>query len=108
MSKRLEPTRAFLILFVIVTVALVAYGVVLQQTALRSEREDVGIINETCRRDQVIQNQYNTLLDALIEVDRNGIRIEPDNEPLAAVRRERIAAYQAGKIAPEICEPIEP
>ncbi len=108
MSKRLEPTRAFLILFVIVAVALVTYGVVLQQTALRSEREDVSIINETCRRDQVIQNQYNTLLAALAEADRDWIALEPDNEPLAAVRRERIAAYEAGKIAPEICEPIAP
>ncbi len=106
MTARLEPTRAFLILFLIVTVALVTFGVVLQQTAAGSEREDVSIINETCRRDQVIQNQYNTLLDALIAVDEE-IALELDDLPAAALQA-RIAAYRAGKIAPSICEPVEP
>ncbi len=103
MTARPEPTRAFLILFVIVTVALVTFGVVLQQSAARSEREDTAIINETCRRDQVIQNQYNTLLDELIAVDE-----EIANDLPAAALKARIAAYRAGKIAPEICEPITP
>ncbi len=102
MSK-LEPTRAFLILFVIVTVALVTFGVVLQQTALSSEREDVQIINETCRRDTVIQDQYNTLLEALIAVDEE----IADDLPAAALEA-RIAAYRAGKIAPEICQAVQP
>ncbi len=115
-----DPTRKLLIMFVFLAVIATTYGVILQQaidridentsrieqTVVRVEQERLALLNDTCIRDLAIQTQYNTLLDALIAVDEE-IRLAAPNLPAAALEG-RIAAYEAGKIVPSVCEPVTP
>ncbi len=110
-----DPTRKLLFLFVFLAIIATTYGVVLQQAI-----EGVNSITERIDRDRAVDTyeecvssggfigQYNTLLDALIKVDEDGIMLEPEDEKLTAVRLTRIAAYQAGKIELPDCEEIKP
>lgn len=124
-----DPTRRLALLFAFLAIIAVTYGIVLQQAdgeieentarieqsvnrtgenLARIEDERLAVVYESCQNDLQIQGQYNSLLASLIRAEEDGIALDPDNEPLAAVRQARIAAYQAGMINPPICEPIAP
>ncbi len=106
-EHRLKTARMQrVVLFLVTVVGMGALGLSLQHSIDANEETRVAVLNETCRRDRVIQAQYNTLLDALVEVDEE-IALGRDNLP-TTVLEARIAAYQAGKIAPTICEEIKP